>query len=77
MKTRVGGLLLLVAAGLYGCSASPDANSLADLAAYPLITYVRGVAGRVRLDSLFERQGLSPKIVLDALDAVLGRGIKP
>ena len=43
--------------------------SLADLAAYPIITYVRGVAGRRRLDSLFERQGLNPRIVLDALDA--------
>lgn len=43
--------------------------SLADLATYPLITYVRGVAGRIRLDGLFERQGLSPRIVLDALDA--------
>ena len=42
---------------------------LADLATYPLITYVRGVAGRRRLDSLFERQGLAPRIVLDALDA--------
>ena len=43
--------------------------SLTDLAAFPLITYVRGVAGRIRLDSLFERQGLTPRIVLDALDA--------
>ncbi|MFM8340369.1 MAG: LysR substrate-binding domain-containing protein, partial [Fluviibacter sp.] len=43
--------------------------SLTDLAAYPLITYVRGVAGRIRLDGLFERQGLTPRIVLDALDA--------
>ncbi len=43
--------------------------SLADLATYPIITYVRGVAGRIRLDSLFERQGLVPRIVLDALDA--------
>lgn len=43
--------------------------SLADLAIYPIITYVRGVAGRIRLDSLFERQGLVPRIVLDALDA--------
>lgn len=43
--------------------------SLTDLAAYPIITYVRGVAGRRRLDSLFERQGLSPRVVLDALDA--------
>ena len=48
--------------------AEKDIN-LADLAGYPLITYVRGVAGRIRLDSLFERQGLVPKIVLDALDA--------
>lgn len=43
--------------------------SLTDLANYPLITYVRGVAGRIRLDGLFERQGLKPRIVLDALDA--------
>ena len=43
--------------------------SLADLATYPIITYVRGVAGRIRLDNLFERQGLVPRIVLDALDA--------
>lgn len=43
--------------------------SLVDLAEYPLITYVRGVAGRSRLDGMFERQGLNPKIVLDALDA--------
>ena len=43
--------------------------SLADLSTYPIITYVRGVAGRIRLDSLFERQGLVPRIVLDALDA--------
>ena len=34
-----------------------------------MITYVRGVAGRLRLDGLFARQGLQPKIVLDALDA--------
>lgn len=42
---------------------------LADLAAYPIVTYVRGVAGRIRIDSVFERAGLSPRIVLDALDA--------
>lgn len=43
--------------------------SLAALAAYPLITYVRGVAGRVGIDAVFGRHGLSPRIVLDALDA--------
>ena len=43
--------------------------SLGDLVAYPLVTYVRGVAGRLRLDAVFERQGLVPRIVLDALDA--------
>ena len=43
--------------------------NLADVAAYPLITYVRGVAGRIRIDAVFERLGLSPRIVLDALDA--------
>jgi len=43
--------------------------SLAELASYPLITYVRGVAGRIGMDAVFERQGLTPRIVLDALDA--------
>ena len=43
--------------------------SLAELASYPLITYVRGVAGRIGVDAAFERHGLSPRIVLDALDA--------
>ena len=43
--------------------------SLAELASYPLITYVRGVAGRIGMDAVFERQGLVPRIVLDALDA--------
>lgn len=42
---------------------------LADLAAYPIVTYVRGVAGRIRIDSVFERAGFTPRIVLDALDA--------
>jgi LysR family transcriptional regulator, cys regulon transcriptional activator len=42
---------------------------LGDLAAYPIVTYVRGVAGRIRIDQVFERAGLAPRIVLDALDA--------
>ncbi len=48
---------------------SAGAISLAELASYPLITYVRGVAGRIGMDAVFERQGLTPRIVLDALDA--------
>lgn len=48
---------------------SAGAITLAELASYPLITYVRGVAGRIGMDAVFERQGLVPRIVLDALDA--------
>ncbi|MBZ6066115.1 LysR family transcriptional regulator [Aeromonas schubertii] len=42
--------------------------SMADLARYPLITYVFGFTGRSKMDKAFGRHGLSPKTVLTATD---------
>ncbi len=42
--------------------------SMADLARYPLITYVFGFTGRFKMDKAFGRHGLSPKTVLTATD---------
>lgn len=39
------------------------------LSQFPLITYHAGLTGRSRVDHAFEKQGLSPDIVLTALDA--------
>ena len=56
--------------------------SLADLAAFPLITYQQGFTGRPAIDRAFEEAGLKPDIVLEAIDAdvikayvALGMGI--
>ena len=43
--------------------------SMADLARYPLITYVFGFTGRSKMDKAFGRHGLSPRIVLTATDS--------
>lgn len=43
--------------------------TLADVAAYPLVTYVIGFTGRSRLDDAFAAQGLNPRIVFTAVDA--------
>ncbi|MEX0738037.1 MAG: HTH-type transcriptional regulator CysB [Pseudohongiella sp.] len=43
--------------------------TLADVAAYPLVTYVVGFTGRSRLDDAFAVQGLSPRVVFTAADA--------
>ncbi|MBS1169280.1 MAG: transcriptional regulator [Burkholderiaceae bacterium] len=43
--------------------------SLADLAAYPIITYHEGFTGRQNIDSVFEQAGIKPNIVISALDA--------
>jgi LysR family cys regulon transcriptional activator len=43
--------------------------SLADLARWPVITYEAGYTGRSHIDEAFARQGLSPNIVLSAMDA--------
>lgn len=43
--------------------------TLADLAAYPLVTYHHGFTGRRRIDEAFAAAGLSPQVVLAALDS--------
>ncbi|ENP8339697.1 HTH-type transcriptional regulator CysB [Vibrio harveyi] len=40
-----------------------------DLAAYPLVTYVFGFTGRSELDTAFNREGLTPRVVFTATDA--------
>src|SRR3546814_480939 len=43
--------------------------SLKQLADYPLVTYDRAFSGRCTIDEMFAGQGLSPDIVLEAIDA--------
>lgn len=43
--------------------------TLDDLAQYPLITYGSAFAGRTKIDKAFERRGLKPDIVLEAIDS--------
>ena len=43
--------------------------SLADVARFPLITYVFGFTGRSKLDDAFRDAGLTPKVVFTAADA--------
>jgi LysR family transcriptional regulator, cys regulon transcriptional activator len=43
--------------------------TLEQLAAWPLITYDNGLTGRSRIDEAFAQQGLTPEIVLAAMDA--------
>jgi len=43
--------------------------TLQRLSRYPLITYDEGYTGRAHIDEAFEREGLSPSIVLSAMDA--------
>lgn len=43
--------------------------TLQELARWPLITYDSGFTGRSRINRAFERQGLTPNVVLTALDA--------
>ncbi len=49
--------------------ASKGNFSLADLAEYPLITYHEGFTGRARIDGAFADAGITPDIVMSALDA--------
>jgi LysR family cys regulon transcriptional activator len=49
--------------------AAADRFTLADLAEYPLITYHEGFTGRSRIDRTFADAGLTPDIVMSALDA--------
>lgn len=50
-------------------AAKSGAIALEDLAEYPLITYHEGYTGRARIDSAFARAGITPDIVMSALDA--------
>lgn len=43
--------------------------TLADIAAYPVITYTFGFTGRSKLDQAFAAHGLRPDVVLTAVDA--------
>jgi LysR family cys regulon transcriptional activator len=43
--------------------------SLEDLAAYPLITYDQGFTGRSHIDEAFAQKGITPDIVLTAMDS--------
>lgn len=42
---------------------------LAQLAAYPLVTYDRGYTGRSHIDAAFAEAGLNPDVVITAMDA--------
>jgi len=48
---------------------SVEAPSLEDLAAWPLITYDVGFTGRSHIDAAFQAAGLTPDIVLTAMDS--------
>jgi LysR family cys regulon transcriptional activator len=43
--------------------------TLADIAAFPLVTYTFGFTGRSKLDQAFAAHGLRPNVVLTAVDA--------
>ncbi len=43
--------------------------SLEELATFPLITYDAAFAGRNKIDLAFQRRGLKPDVVLEAIDA--------
>lgn len=49
--------------------ADVETLTLADLASYPLVTYVSGFTGRSRLDDAFDREQLAPRVVFTAADA--------
>ncbi|MCR5866213.1 MAG: CysB family HTH-type transcriptional regulator [Aquincola tertiaricarbonis] len=49
--------------------AEGGALTLQSLAAHPLVTYEAGYTGRGHIDEAFARHGLSPQVVLTAMDA--------
>lgn len=49
--------------------ANVPVRSLKDLEGYALITYRKGISGRESLDQAFERSGVTPKIILSAMDS--------
>lgn len=52
-----------------GSSGERASLTLGELARWPLITYDSAFSGRSRINRAFERQDLSPNIILTALDA--------
>lgn len=42
---------------------------LLDIAAYPIITYQKGFTGRPTIDRAFQEIGITPDIVLEAIDS--------
>nr|WP_314364288.1 CysB family HTH-type transcriptional regulator [uncultured Achromobacter sp.] len=46
-----------------------DGISLSQLSRYPIITYGQGYTGRAHIDEAFARAGLTPDIVMTAMDA--------
>ena len=46
---------------------------LEEIAEYPLVTYHEGFTGRKSINESFSKKGLSPDIVISALDAEIGR----
>ncbi len=49
--------------------AASKSITLEELATFPLITYDAAFAGRNKIDLAFQRRGLKPDVVLDAIDA--------
>ncbi len=49
--------------------AASKSITLEELATYPLITYDAAFAGRNKIDLAFQRRGLKPDVVLEAIDA--------
>lgn len=43
--------------------------TLADVSAFPIVTYVFGFTGRSKLDDAFNERGLTPRVVFTATDA--------
>ncbi len=50
-------------------SAQARSLSLEQLAAYPIVTYDHAFSGRCTIDDRFAEQGITPDIVLEAIDA--------
>ena len=48
---------------------APGQLTLEQLAEHPIITYEPGYTGRAHIDEAFAREGLSPDVVLSAMDA--------
>lgn len=46
-----------------------EALRLEDLAKYPIVTYDHAFSGRTSIDEAFAKEGISPDIVLEAIDA--------